>query len=320
MFRRRATAEAVLVLTFSTFAFAMDALAQVVIPGPYSYSLASRLAPGQVIPLFLRTNLDLPEAGVADGEPWPNTLGGVSCYLDYSIGTPSLSARKYLAIGAVAQRGGPAMRTYVILAQMPFEIRSSIGTVNPELWLLRIAVNGALVDTHAVSLFPSQVHIRNRCDYSSTPMAWPDSSCPHLISRSDGSLVTGRKPAVPGETLSMLMYGLGHTTPPTETGRPFQAGASLSNPERATRLYWDFTTNAMARRLDEDSAELVQADVVAGPVPISGTVGQYRIDVRVPSRQLRGCDLDRGTRSNATLMVYGDLSVDGAPICIGASE
>lgn len=292
--------------------------------GDYNHAAVIRIAPGQVLPLFLRTTEELQPASIPDGRPWPAELSGVGAHVEDWIVGP-VPAHKALAIGEVRKlwtgsRDRP--HTYVIQAQIPFDIVSRIGTANPEFSLLRISLFGLLVDTQVVEVASDAIHVQNACDSGWVVTRLPYAMCRAIVRREDGSEVSARRPATPGETVTIHLYGLGQTVPATATGRPFQPGADLRSRERFSRVplrvWWDFTQNSTSARLTEDSPLLVPAEIVAGPEPVAGSVGRYRVDIRIPESKLPACGA--GTLSNATLMLVGIDGRTAAPICIAPAE
>ena len=94
------------------------------------------------------------------------------------------------------------------------------------------------------------------------------SSGPALL-HSDGTPVSSHKPAAPGETLSLLVTGLGPTIPEVDLGLPFPSTpVNVNSPVTVT--------------VNGESAQVLNA------VGYPGSVGSYQVDFQVPSDAARG--------------------------------
>ena len=111
---------------------------------------------------------------------------------------------------------------------------------------------------------------------------------PAIVHSSDFSLVTGSKPAAPGEILSLYATGLGPTRTSLEAGQPFP-----SSPLAVVNSPIDVTVNGK-------SAEVLAA------VGYPGAVDGYQVNFRVPA----------GTEAGNGTLQISSAWIPGAPVTI----
>jgi uncharacterized protein (TIGR03437 family) len=147
----------------------------------------------------------------------------------------------------------------------------------------------------------SQIHIIGSCDSTESSVVTP---CVPEVHHADGTYVTSQQPAVPGETLEILAYGLGRGDAPMPTG----FGAP-SPPVAVGDVYvgLKFGQNLAPSAPPVDSVAEVQMTPAA--------VGLYRIRFVVPPvpDDAPACS---AVGSNLTVSVSRASSLVGAGICV----
>jgi hypothetical protein len=120
-------------------------------------------------------------------------------------------------------------------------------------------INGGSKARRIVTLFPM-----------SAPQVIVTSNGPAVTHSSDFSLVTGSKPAMAGEILSVFMTGLGPVRPGVDPGQPFPSNplATVNSPVAAT--------------VNGGPAEVLAA------VGFPGAVDGYQVNFRLPSDTAKG--------------------------------
>jgi hypothetical protein len=144
--------------------------------------------------------------------------------------------------------------------------------------------------------------------------------CPPMVTHSDGSLVSAKNPAKPGEELVAYAVGLGQTSPPLETGR------IVTSPARTVTTFtmdFNYRPNALPTRPPPGAADVPQP-LYAGATP--GFVGLYQINFVAPPvppgtppcAEIMGPQAPTANMvySNLTVSVGGRYSFDGAGICV----
>jgi uncharacterized protein (TIGR03437 family) len=173
-----------------------------------------------------------------------------------------------------------------------------------------ISDNGVDSQPFGIDVIPDQKHILTECDISG-----PSSICPAIVTHADGTMVSTRSPAAPGEVVVIYGWGFGETTPPVQTGEMAPAPAPVVR-TLFTAVGFDFSPNAAPKSYIEGPSVPVTVYLT------SGQVGLYQINVQLPLTfpAVRPCSRDGlFPSSNLTINVRGLWSFDGAPICVEAT-
>jgi uncharacterized protein (TIGR03437 family) len=180
----------------------------------------------------------------------------------------------------------------------------------PRLLLSAVVGGKVLLPEFEVVLREDAVHIVNSCDsVAGQPLCIP------LVTHTDGRFVSGRDPAVPGETILIFALGLGATNPSAETGHSVPAAAPILPRDRIRAIF-----TLSGSRTDGASFQLSFPHKVpdfAGLIP--GFVGLYQINVTVPASFPAGYDYDSclgDHGANALLKIEGLRSHSEVPLCI----
>lgn len=299
---------------------------------PNSYPYVSTpgqvfFAPGQIATLQvtgIKTVLQQPVT--ANQIPLPTVLAGISVTIYQQV--ESFATTLVVPLLSVAQTDMCAtypptpdcITTYITVEipveTMPFLIYQSW----PESQLV-ISENG--VNSQAFSIDPraANTHVLTGCG----PVG---GAC---VTHADGSLVTAKSPAKPGETVVIYAYGLGQTNPPVTTGTATPTPA----PEAANNVYvaFNFSPNAGPTYPYIDPRQgPVNTPAFAGLTP--GEIGLYQINVKLPGTfpAVPACsnlspfysavqsnltiDITTYLNLDGTLSDAADPSYDAAPICV----
>lgn len=270
-----------------------------------------RVAPGQVITLFVRPgSIDIKDKAVAEGSPWPTQLAGIAVELKQTLSetalrVPVLSVVPTRTCAAVTPAACPPRLGITI--QMPFELVPNIpGSRLPANFAtLTVFENGVAGDPFPVSSVPDQIHIVNACDTTLTALP-DDGVCTAAVKHADGTTVTSEKPAKADELLTVDVYGLGYV----ETN-PASGSVVASNiPVSGVSLGMEFAANAAAVKPQSD--QTVQPESVN---MVAGSVGVYRITFRVPVVPQGTPTCSSSVESNLTVSIARTSSFAGVGIC-----
>lgn len=281
--------------------FGQDVSGNAIVGLGYLYPQVA-VAPGELITVFVAGNLQ------------SNITAAVE-----SIQAPVLAVRP--ASGCQAATACSSVTAVTI--QIPYEIEPLCFFTNPACNVivaapLIITANG--VAGQPIQLLPvaDRVHILTACDtvIASGNGFAPLSGlpCSPLITHADGSLVTAASPASGGEALVAYATGLGLTSPAVKTG----VAAATATPTYETfYLDFNFRPNALATKPNEPlilAPANFSSPSYSGLTP--GFVGLYQINFGVPSipTGLQACSTT--VQSNLTVSVGGQVSFDGAGICV----
>ena len=307
---------------------------QTLVGSGYDDPSVIRIAPGQVIPLFV-TGLKtvLPQGNVkATQIPLPTSLAGISVTFSQ---TPSFSqALPLFAIDqfnhcADLKSSATECLVTAITVQMPLEITipnpliMSPFQAQPVTSVV-VMENGTATQSFAVWPVPDQIHVLQSCDLGGQTRG--TGVCFPIVTHLDGSLVlqAPRGPdqvalstseARPGEVLTMYAYGLGQVSPVV------QPGALSPNPPATvlTPIYlqFDYRPNASPSMPIFNSPLTITAQpLFAGLTP--GQVGLYQINFVVPKPASITANCGAPVESNLTISVgsANGLSFSGASICV----
>ena len=288
------------------------------------------VAPGQVVTVFAAgVGTDLTQTVVAPPGTLPTTLAGISVTVEQGkdYAAPILQVRPIS--GACVGCGTLAAITiqipYEIRPPCPFGIVCPIDPAAPVVVRMAVSENGTAGPFVILNVVQDQIHILTGCDNVLPNTGGnPLFPCQPLVTHADGSLVTVKAPAQPGEELVAYAVGLGTTNPPAVTGQ----GAAGATPTAETfTLDFNYRANAGPTRAPRPvgSPPTDPKPIYAGLTP--GYAGLYQINFRVPApsspEEVAGCvDPNTATpgtvvvQSNFTVTVVGDTSFDGAGICV----
>jgi uncharacterized protein (TIGR03437 family) len=278
----------------------------------YRNPIPLRLAPGQVVTIFVAGVGHLDKSLSATGLPLPASLGGISVLMTQSYGpkgpisVPSMAVAPFNTCLNPGTFGTlPCAKGAAITVQIPFELVPNIpGQQGPPNGAQLTASDG--ISTSAaidVNPLPDQLHALNGADTLILNGSGPE------VTHADGTLVTPAKPGTAGEELVMYLVGLGPTNPAVPTGT-----ATPPIPPITTNKFlmgFDFRPNAGPMRPVPESTAV--APIFAGLTP--GNVGLYQVNFVVPSIPT-GSATCTDTGSNLTVTVAGPTSFDGAAICV----
>jgi uncharacterized protein (TIGR03437 family) len=285
--------------------------ASVVTRAGYTVPEPIKVAPGQVITLFVRTAaIKLTDAMVADSSSaLPLQLGGLSVALRQTfsgdpIGIPILAV---YPINRCAPVSLPFTCTSLtaITVQIPFELVPNVdrGRMPENFATLTVSENANPGDPLPLEAVPDNIHVVNSCDATLPAASQP---CQPVIMHADGTVVESKNPATADEILTLNAYGLGRTATKVSTGELSPTPASTVS---EMKLGLAFGANGSPARPNDDSSPL---SAVLAP----SRVGLYSITFKVPSipSDLPVCD--DSVQSNLTVSVARGSSYDGASICV----
>jgi hypothetical protein len=310
----------------------------------YTYPAIIDVAPGQITTLFvIGLKIVLSSPVNATTIPLPDTLAGIAVTLNQtgnqSTPVPLLSVRQVSACsdGAATAPGSELTADCLITAitvEIPFELLPAPSSPVFAAELV-ITENGNVSKAFSVSPVLDHLHVVNTCDSFPAPKVASTWGCGPLVTHGDGTLVSIDTPAQAGEEIVIWAYGLGQTSPVAKTGQASPSpAATLSSglpdiPPSSTPLYlqFDFRTNAIPSPpfVNRMAATPPPTPIFAGLTP--GQVGLYQINVTIPSTipavdkcgstcSHVACTGYNTVTSNLTIDIGGNLSWDGAAICV----
>ncbi len=347
---REAVWSSVLLAAASANLTAQSETGPIVMSAGYEYPAPLYVAPGQLVTLFVQgIPLGTPFARAPGGLDLPSSLAGVSAGMtDWTppgfpaLKVPILEVRPFRTCD-VPTSYACFTPTGAITVQIPYELR--LNSLSTGAATLGVHVESSSVLPFSVNVwaFSDQVHIlktfdavlpitegglRGHC-YSAVkndvaaPINLTGLPCPPLVTHADGSLVSAKNPAKPGEELVAYAVGLGQTSPPLETGR------TVTSPARTLTTFtmdFNYRRNALPTRPlpTEADGTTVPQPLYAGATP--GFVGLYQINFVVPPvprgtfpcAEIEGPQVPTANMvySNLTVSVGGRYSFDGAGICV----
>jgi uncharacterized protein (TIGR03437 family) len=296
----------------------------------YAFPPHAYAAPGQLVTLFVYdVEYDaaprIRQGGRAPGgADLPTTLAGVyAAYTQVQL-TPPITRQAPL-FDVLPFNTSPApnptsagTEMIAVTIQIPFEALTGGATLFVGTGAPGDQVPGAQMD---VVVQADRVHILTGCDAFNATLDFSLSlaaglPCPSTVTHADGSPVTAKNPAKPGELLVAYGVGLGQTNPPLATGKLVTAAA----PTQTTfGLDFNFRSNALATKPLPGAPQ----PLYAGATP--GFVGLYQINFIVPPAPagtppcVDASAVPLGSNvvySNLTVSVGGAFSFDGARICV----
>jgi uncharacterized protein (TIGR03437 family) len=259
--------------------------------------------------------------------PLPTTLAGISVNLqEGGVALPGpvpiLAVRPILTCVNLPTSGCGLYAA--ITVQIPFELVPNGGVGPPAAARLTVSENGISGGQLEAFPQPDQIHVVTNCERD----ALATTACPFAPSKSithaDGSLVTERSPAKPGEQVVMYAFGLGDTLPSVATGQATPSPAPMTLDPFRFQLNFDYRPNA------PPSAQLILPPgcstaaacpelqpVFSGLTP--GFAGLYQVNFIVPAPPpgTPACNQSRNhIGSNLTVTLIGLSSFDGGGICV----
>ena len=294
------------------------------------------VAPGELVTIFVHgVGAKVSDRVRAGSLPLPTTLAGISVSLKQTYSPQGPIPVPLLAVFPVSTCANlqPCGRLTGITIQIPFELHLGTGFGPPRLDppnFAQLVVSEDGTNGAAVELMPldDRIHVL-RVDDTITGLGRPSpefSLQQAIVTHADGKLVSQSNPAKPGETLVMWAVGLGLTKPAVKSGEAtpapaptfaevvidfdFRYNAAPSPPLRRPRSF------PLVAGLPATLAESVSSTpVFSGLAP--GFVGLYQVNFIVP--QPPPSHLPCGPadiQSNLTVSIGGDISFDGAGICV----
>jgi hypothetical protein len=302
----------------------------------YTEPAPFRAAPGQVVTLFL----DDISFG-ADGRFWsaqagtgdlPQSLAGISVRITQLDGSetqaPIVAVQQKRLCGLSGlQTGDAGCLLTLVKAQIPFELPGDLVLSDQKIYtlpmpaLISIDVDGRRGRGFPLQPVPDNGHVLTTCDAS-----WDTSSssvCDRQVFHSDGSLATRDAAAHAGETLSVLLYGLGRTDPMVQTGRPSPDGAVITDLiPNSPRVTLGVVTNFVNALSSAPRTAFNSETANATPLPITAAsllldqIGIYKVSFTLPGLQnpIIPCGGDR--RSNSLLFVSTSEGVEAIGLCV----
>lgn len=289
-----------------------------VLGGGYSAPAPLKVAPGQVLTIFVHSpdGIQPEQAFTAEGIPLPATLGGFAVQMEQTFG--GTSDVPLFAVYPVNSCSGlsPSACTKLtaITLQIPWELTTNSNRAGrPENFaVLRVSYQGVAGDAYAIQPETDRIHIINVCD-STMPPGFERTGdfaggCRALVTHLDGRLVTAGNPATAGETVVMYAFGLGHPGVMVRNGDTVRDAVELSS----VSIQFQAGINLGAVR---PAAESNPALLFAGLA--TGQVGLYQITFTVPAvpEGTEACTAST-IASNLTVSVSRAQSFDGVGICV----
>ncbi|MBZ5607298.1 MAG: hypothetical protein LAP38_03500 [Acidobacteriia bacterium] len=246
------------------------------------------VVPGEVVTLFYRNVPPLPDGSLrtaaANTVPLPTVLAGLSVHVSQPpVNFPIFAVRQENdctdAQGNPANPSNPANPACLLTTlrvQVPFRLQ-----VVKEMVL---DVDGQASRSFALSQITDNAHVLTSCD-----LTWDTnwfSSCSRVAFHGDGTQITGKSPARPGETIVVYLWGLGQTSPIVPSGEPSPPGVVLDQfpgvPGVRARFLDGPTilTDIPAFYSPEDAVDPGSPIDFVGLTP--GQIGLYQINVAIP--------------------------------------
>ena len=272
----------------------------VVINSGYRVPPPLKVAPGQVITLFVRPSSIRLTSGInADPMSLPVSLGGFSATLRQSysqpVAVPIFSVNPVVNCSSLSVT--PVCNSLVaITVQIPFELLPNAERVRlPENFAaITVAENSVEGDQLPINPVPENIHILSSCDTTLQTVSPP---CTDLVNHSDGSLVTPRNPAFADEIVTINAYGLGRTD------------GSNAVPEVKIGLLFG---------LNPDSADPT-ADPVSAVLAAGGT-GVYGVSFKVPALPVGTAACSEAINSNLAVTIARGTSSGTVAICVRSAN
>jgi hypothetical protein len=168
---------------------------------------------------------------------------------------------------------------------------------------------------------PDNAHVLTTCDAS-----WDtnnSSVCDRQVYHLDGSVVTQQAPAAAGETIYVLLYGLGRTDPNVATGQASSAGVAITDPvpnfRRLTLGIVTHFVNSLSSTprttFNPDTANASFVPVTSASL-LSGQIGIYQVSFTIPAVTESNIPCIGAVRSNSILLVTTSQGVESIALCV----
>jgi hypothetical protein len=303
----------VLITTCGCAAALAQGLPGGVVGAGYAPPRPVRVAPGQVINLFVQ-GLDSGFAAPILASPaGVRSVAGVTAKVEIRSQKPVfLPILELRPLSTCAGFFAPCASFVVVTVQLPYKLPVNRPGSKRMIYyrgMISVYQNGAALPGIAVVPIPDSLHILTSDDIGfSEPKT---SGANGIIFHSDGTPVSYQKPAAPLEALTADVVGAGVTSPPLPPGLPAPDGTYST--VRGFDLKFDFrgavgdTTEATSGRSPRDHA---------GAVLKTGFVGVYEIRFRAPAAPTGCCPTPQVGTSvlSWTVTITGAASSDTAPM------
>lgn len=274
------------------------------------------VAPGQFLIISvggIQTSFPNPVVAVVDETGrQPQQISGIQVILHQSAEPRDVIAR----LKAVQQRPCPNNATCPpitsISVTIPWELRDSATAENPAYLEVREGSRSAgLIPIRYVT---DAVHVITSCDETKVSVGifsgTQEFGCLPAVQHANGLVVSPANPARVGESLMMTAYGLGQTNPPMTDAGFRQQPAVL----QVYTLGFDFSPNAAATRPTFGVTPTVNPFYAAA----TSTLGSYQLNFTIPAPAsgVTVVPCSGSVRSNLTISITGNHSMDSVPICV----
>ena len=208
--------------------------------------------------------------------PLPTVLGGLSVHVSQPpVSFPIFAVRQ--ENDCIDGQVSPACLLTSLRVQVPFKLQPVKELV--------LEVDGKAGRSFPLTQNTDNAHVLTSCDLS-WDTNWA-SSCSRLSFHADGTVITDKSPARPGETIIVYLWGLGETSPRVPSGEPSPPGVVVTQVPG--------TPAVRARILDGPRASLTALQAFYSPedsgdpgLPIEfvgltpGQIGLYQVNVAIP--------------------------------------
>jgi uncharacterized protein (TIGR03437 family) len=270
----------------------------------YTPPALTKVAPGQIITLYVRTSGPLiTQQVLASTTPLPTSLGGFTVSLKQTYITDPIPV-PLAGVYPSDPCNGVASCTPLtaIMVQIPFELVPNVpGARMPfNFATLTVQQNGVAGDALPLYAVPDNIHVITTCDSLPSAAGTP---CTPLFKHADGSMVSAASPAKAGEMLSMAAFGLGYPVTLITTGDLPKAAVNTDG----VKVGFDFRSNAAATK---------PGNIQAAAAITRDGVGLYQINFQVPAVPDGTPACGAGVTSNLTVSIGRTSSFDGAGTCV----
>ena len=235
--------------------------------------------------MFYRNVPPLPDGSLrtaaANTVPLPTVLAGLSVHVSQPpVNFPIFAVRQENDCidgqGNPVNPATPACLLTSLRVQVPFRLQ-----VVKEMVL---DVDGQASRSFALSQITDNAHVLTSCD-----LTWDTnwfSSCSRVAFHGDGTQITGKSPARPGEMIVVYLWGLGLTSPIVPSGEPSPPGVVLDQVPGVPGVRARFLdgptvlTDLPAFYSPEDAVDPGSPIDFVGLTP--GQIGLYQINVAIP--------------------------------------
>jgi uncharacterized protein (TIGR03437 family) len=283
----------------------------VVVDSGYRAPLPLKVAPGQVITLFVRPSSIRLTGGIhADTIPLPVSLGGFSATLRQTLSLPiAVPILSVNPIGFCPPVSATPACSYMVAVtvQIPLELIPNVELARATENFASLTVADNNVDGDPLQLNPvsENIHIVTSCDSTLQTISPP---CLPLVKHSDGSLVTPKNPADVNELLTISAYGLGRTSTAVESGK---LPVEPSNPVPSLKLGLRMGANPGVPDPDVDPSMAVLS---------TKEVGLYEVSFTAPAPDKNTPACRDAVSSNFSVSIGRGNSSDHVSLCVRVPE